>query len=113
MSSYTQSSSSASTSSLVSHHQTRDYSAAFGALASSYGSSGAAPCRASSKTASYLAPAKSGSKDSRSCSSRQQTGSQTSNESLSEKHVARKSQEHGALMEKYGTSMSIGSHGRL
>ncbi|KAF8608356.1 hypothetical protein BDV93DRAFT_519403 [Ceratobasidium sp. AG-I] len=112
MSSYTQSSSSASTSS-VSHHQSRDYSAAFGALASSYGSSGAAPCPSSSKTVSHLASAESSLNGARSFFSRQHAGSPTSSAPLSEKHVARKSQEYGALMDKYGASVSIGSYGRL
>ncbi|KAF8608363.1 hypothetical protein BDV93DRAFT_519407 [Ceratobasidium sp. AG-I] len=109
MSSYTQFGSSISSSSSVSHLQARDYSAAFGALASSYGSSGAAPSRASSKTASHRVSAEPGSKGPRSFLSRQHADSSTSSATVSEKHIDRKSQEYGALMDKYGASMSVGT----
>ncbi|KAF8608212.1 hypothetical protein BDV93DRAFT_519268 [Ceratobasidium sp. AG-I] len=109
MSSYAQSTTSSA--SLVSHQQPRDYSAAFGALASSYGASGSAPCRASSKTASHLATTESSSKRFRSFFSRRSSSSTPSNTnaSHSEKYVVPKSQDFGALMDKYGASMAVGA----
>ncbi|QRV98203.1 hypothetical protein RhiJN_26222 [Ceratobasidium sp. AG-Ba] len=107
MSSYSYASSSAS---LVSHtQQPRDYSAAFGALASSYGASGAAPCRPSSKTASHLSSStsSSSSKRLRSLFSRRSTPSAPTTQ-YSEKPVIPKSQDFGALMDKYGAG-GVGS----
>ncbi|KAG8689684.1 hypothetical protein FRC08_010819 [Ceratobasidium sp. 394] len=101
MSSYSYASSSASTTTLVSHphQQPRDYSAAFGALASSYGSSGAAPCRPSSKTASHLSSSGSNSSSKlRALFSRRSTPTSQS----VELYVVPKSQDFGALMNKYG-----------
>ncbi|KAG8745746.1 hypothetical protein FRC12_014475 [Ceratobasidium sp. 428] len=108
MSSYSYASSSASTTSLVSHtQQPRDYSAAFGALASSYGSSGVAPCRPSSKTASHLS-----SPSSNSSSSSKKLRALFSHRSVSpsptSQHVVPKSQDFGALMDKYGAA-GVGS----
>ncbi|KAG9079029.1 hypothetical protein FRC06_007992 [Ceratobasidium sp. 370] len=112
MSSYSYSASSAS---LVSHtqQQPRDYSAAFGVLASSYGSSGAAPCRPSSKTASHLS-----SSDSSSSTSARTLRALFSRRSkptsqYSEKYVVPKSQDFGALMDKYGAGSVGPSHGVL
>ncbi|KAG8743452.1 hypothetical protein FRC10_012032 [Ceratobasidium sp. 414] len=106
MSSYSYATSSASTASLP-----RDYSAAFGALASSYGSSGAAPCRPSSKTASHLSSSdsSSSSKKLRTLFSRRSTPSSQ----YSEQYVVPKSQDFGALMDKYGAGGVGPSHGVL
>ncbi|KAG8712672.1 hypothetical protein FRC08_014218 [Ceratobasidium sp. 394] len=108
MSSYSYSSSSSSTASLMPRQQQqRDYSTAFATLASSYGSSGAAPCRASSKTASHLAdpPRQSSSRRLRSLFSR---WSRSRSSSQSEQYVVPKSEDFGALMNKYGASTPLG-----
>ncbi|KAG8692123.1 hypothetical protein FRC09_011435, partial [Ceratobasidium sp. 395] len=100
MSSYSQSSSSSSTASLMPRQQPRDYSAAFATLSSSYGSSGVAPCRPSSKTASHLATStESSSKRWRSLFSRR---SKPAASPRSETYMVPKSQDFGALMDKYG-----------
>ncbi|KAG9079641.1 hypothetical protein FRC06_007606 [Ceratobasidium sp. 370] len=105
MSSYS-SSNSSSTASLMPRQQSRDYSATFATLTSSYGSSGAAPCRASSKTASHLAtPTQSSSKRLRSLFSRR---SKSSPSSQPEKYMVPKSQDFGALMDKYGATIPMG-----
>ncbi|KAB5593440.1 hypothetical protein CTheo_3074 [Ceratobasidium theobromae] len=80
---------STSTTSLVSHSQTRDYSAAFGALASSYGASGSAPCRSSSKNTSHP-----------NAESNSTSGPKSS--PRSSKHAVPKSQDFGSLVNKYG-----------
>ncbi|KAL5638402.1 hypothetical protein ACGC1H_005176 [Rhizoctonia solani] len=96
-----------STTSLVSHQQPRDYSAAFGNLASSYGTSGVAPCRSSSKTATHLnvessSSSKSDTKRWRSLFSKQSSASKPT--SQPESHFVPKSQDFGALMDKYGAT---------
>ncbi|KAG8767474.1 hypothetical protein FRC12_006225 [Ceratobasidium sp. 428] len=102
------SSASASTASLVSHQQSRDYSAAFGTLASSYGSSGTAPCHSSSKTASHLAMStEPSSKHLRSQPSREPASLRTSAVVPSDKLMMPRSQDLGALMDKYGASTSM------
>ncbi|GAB1523219.1 hypothetical protein RhiTH_006350 [Rhizoctonia solani] len=94
-----------STTSLVHHQQPRDYSAAFGNLASSYGASGTAPSRPSSKTASHLNAGASSRSDTstkrwRSIFSKQPLSSNPAAEP--EKYVVPKSQDFGALINKYG-----------
>ncbi|CCO30235.1 hypothetical protein BN14_04260 [Rhizoctonia solani AG-1 IB] len=94
-----------STTSLVSRQQPRDYSAAFGELASSYGASGAAPCRPSSKTASHLntdssSRSETSTKRWLSIFSKQAPSSKSATQP--EKYSGPKSQDFGALMDKYG-----------
>ncbi|KAB5593441.1 hypothetical protein CTheo_3075 [Ceratobasidium theobromae] len=104
MSNYAAPTGTASTASLITHPQTRDYSAAFGALASSYGASGSAPCRPSSKTTSHL--------NTGPLSSQRSSGSKASPSprAQSSKYAVPKSQDFGALMNKYGTGAGpIGS----
>ncbi|KAH7334826.1 hypothetical protein B0J17DRAFT_671714 [Rhizoctonia solani] len=101
MSSYA--ASTTSTTTLVSRQQPHDYSAAFGDLASSYGASGAAPCRPSSKTASHLdteSSSRSGAKRWRSLFSKRPSSSKHT--SQPEKYFVPKPQDFGALMDKYG-----------
>ncbi|KDN37163.1 hypothetical protein RSAG8_10295, partial [Rhizoctonia solani AG-8 WAC10335] len=114
MSSYAASTTSTtSTTSLVSRQQPRDYSAAFGKLASSYGSSGVAPCRPSSKTASHLntessSSAVSGTKRWRSLFSKKSSSLKPTSQPA--KYLVPKSQEFGALMDKSGaTSAPVAS----
>ncbi|QRW12668.1 hypothetical protein RhiLY_11667 [Ceratobasidium sp. AG-Ba] len=112
MSSYSYAASSySSTASLVPQQQ-RDYSNAFATLASSYGTSGAAPCRQSSKTATHLATSSEpSSKRLRSLFSRRSNSSASSPDTTTqqpEKYVIPRSQDFGALMDKYGASMPLG-----
>ncbi|KAH7334776.1 hypothetical protein B0J17DRAFT_720312 [Rhizoctonia solani] len=98
--------SSTSTTSLVSHQQPRDYAAAFGNLASSYGASGAAPCRPSSKTASHLNTESSTSSKPSTKRWRLPFSESSSSKPTSqpEKYFVPKSQDFGALMDKYGAT---------
>ncbi|KAG8704954.1 hypothetical protein FRC08_001923 [Ceratobasidium sp. 394] len=102
-------SSSASTTTLVSRaqQQPRDYSAAFGALASSYGSSGTAPSRPPSRTVSH--PSSSGSSLSsklHALFSRQSTAPTSQNSST---YIAPKREDFGGLMDKYG-AVGVGTN---